>query len=57
MTDPLWEQRQDRAPCDGKHTWIYYHSRGIRECCDCDQREQLWADFGLVKKGQNDDHS
>ena len=33
-----------------KHTWVYYHSSGTRECIDCPRVEKLWADFGLTKR-------
>jgi hypothetical protein len=40
---------RDNKPCS-KHTWVYYHSAGTRECIDCPAVEKLWADFGLIKK-------
>lgn len=45
----LWEQ-DPKPTCQVKCTWVYYHSFKIRECCDCNRREPLWADFGLTKK-------
>lgn len=46
----IWEWRQEGRKCRRKHTWVYYQSKGIRECIDCPKRENLWADFGIVKK-------
>jgi 7-cyano-7-deazaguanine synthase in queuosine biosynthesis len=48
----IWERDESRAPCPGKHTWVYYHSYKFRECLDCERREALWADFGLVREAQ-----
>lgn len=45
--DDIWEWRPTGLPCTDRHAWIYYHSKRLRECCDCGRREDLWADFGL----------
>lgn len=47
--DP-WEWRPDGPACQGKHTWVFYHSRGFRECMCCGARQDLWADFGVVRR-------
>jgi hypothetical protein len=43
----IWEWRPSGPACEEKHVWVYYHSKRIRECCECGAREGLWADFGL----------
>lgn len=46
----IWEWQPKGRKCRRKHVWVYYQSQGIRECVDCPTRENLWADFGIVKK-------
>lgn len=50
----IWEPRKKGRKCRRKHVWVYYQSYKMRECLDCPAREELWADFGIVKQHKPD---
>ena len=52
--EDIWEWKPKEGICTGKHAWIRFISMNFRECDHCGLREELWADFGIVKKHKTD---